>query len=205
LAALASLLGLGTVVGAAGAHARATDLERRLDAVETALAELGVLPAEVVGIIDRIEATLAEHGTSIEELRATATDLSSRLDRLADRLGRVEDTLDALSGQVEAHKGDITALRQAVSGELTSLGNKFYGIAALIRTPPFVRVIEPMAGLAGKFEAVGHELREMGRKVAPGSPEEGFACQVCQAWVTVIPGALTATCPSCGSVHKKVM
>jgi len=204
LAALAGVLGLGTFFGTLMTHARATDLARRLDAVEMTLAELGVLPAEAVGIIDRIEATLAEHGSDIEELRATATDLSSRLDGLANRMSRVEDALSALRDQVEAHKGDIAALRRAVSGELISLGDKFYDIAALIRTKPFVEKIEPMAALAGKFESVAHELREMGRKVAPGSPGEGFTCQVCWAWVPVAPRAFTAACPNCGSVYEKV-
>jgi len=201
-AIIAMLLGaLGLPVAMATA-AGARDLERRLRAVEVALAELGVLPEEVVGIIDRIEATLTEHGERISDLEGSVGNLSVRLETAVDR---IDEAIEALKGQTESHKEEIRVLREALSGELASLGDKFYDMAALIRTRPFVEKIRPMTALADKFEMISTELREMARKVSPSSPEfVEFKCDICRNIIMVDKRQTEAVCMFCGSVYERM-
>jgi len=199
---LTGLLGLG--VATAVQRSRARELEERLQVVEVALAELGVLPAEVVGIIDRIETKLKEHDVKLDELRSDLDSLASRLEEVASTLeNRISDLSDRLSGlesQVESHKGEIRSLREAVSGEIRSLGDKFYDIAALLKTDPFVRHIPAFTAVADKFESIAQEFRVMADKVRPGTVGFEFACQICG--YMVYPESSRATCSHCGSVYE---
>jgi len=178
-----SLLGVAGLAGvASGTEARAKAIEERLRACEVALAELGVLPAEVVGIIDRIEATLSEHEEKITSLEDTSTVHEERIASLEDisieygeRIASLEDISAAHEERITSHEERITTLEREVDDISTRLDKAISDLRALEAS---LRALEDqvggfkeeyaslkaslsdeLAGLSAKFMRVAEELR----------------------------------------------
>jgi len=135
---------VGTAVGAGAlGHSlyKTRDLERRVKAIEAALAELGVGPP--VGWVDQVDKKL-------EELQAKDAEIQSALASLQS----------AVAG-LQTYASTIHSVAHDCAGELDDMAGKVKAMANEIRAKKLVHLY----GIAGKLDALSDELHEMARKL----------------------------------------